>query len=483
MNNRGIIKIILFILLGLVLILAGITAVSYKWLKNNGLEQIIQSEIIRKQLGDDNEELFKLLPKILGFDQPRTYLLLFSNNTEIRPGGGFIGVYATMRVDKGQMELLALEGTEKIDARTPEEWRPTPPAILQEHLKVDRWYFRDSNWSPDFVASASKALELYGGEGGVASGEIDTVVAFTPTVLEELMRLTGPFTIQGIEFTAENVTEKLEYEVEYGYEDRGIIFAERKQIIEPFMLTLLEHLKNNLFFKLKDYWQLIETMGKEKHIMLYSLNPDLQAEAIKRGWSGQVQQTTGDYLLWVDANLAALKTDHAMARTINYSFSVQPDGRILATATMKYDHQGKFDWRTTRYRTYVRIFVPLGSELIKVAGAMKWDRTTAPGIIDQGEELGKKWFGTFIAIEPGKTGVLSFQYLLPEIISEQIKNSSYTLVVQKQLGTINHGLTLDLNFGKNITGANPPELESEWGDVIYRYSGDLREDREFSINF
>ena len=48
---------------------------------------------------------------------------------------------------------------------------------------------------------------------------------------------------------------------------------------------------------------------------------------------------------------------------------------------------------------------------------MKWDRTAGKGEVEQGNELGKKWFGAFIAIEPGKTGKLSFTYLLPKNIS------------------------------------------------------------------
>lgn len=447
-----------YLLIIFLFLLAVLGWIAYANFKNFNFEKIIQTEIVKKQVGEKNQALLNLAPKLLGFDQPRTYLLLFENNTELRPAGGFIGVYAVVKMDKGQMELVALEGTETLDKKTPDSWKPVAPTPISEHLKVDRWYFRDSNWSPDFSESAKKALEFYQGECGASADQIETIIAFTPTVLEELMKITGPFNIQGIDFSADNVTEKLEYEVEYGYDDKGIVREERKQIIKPFMLALLSHLKDNLFFKFTDYFALAKKMGAEKQLLAYSLDEDMQAEIEKRGWDGRVLNVDGDYLLWVDANLAALKTDHAIVRTLNYSLEPQSNGRYLAIAEMVYEHKGKFDWRTTRYRTYARVFVPAESELISVDGA------------DQGEELGKKWFGAFISIEPGKTGTLRFSYLLPLTISEQIKNNSYNLLVQKQLGTIASGLTLSLDSGKNING-------------VYKYSGDLRVDREFEIKF
>lgn len=463
-------KIILLALLILFLLIAGITAVSYYWLKSSGWEQIIKSEIVKERVGEENEDLWRLAPRFLGFSRPMTYLALFQNNTELRPGGGFIGIYGIIRLARGKMEIIKIEGTENLDRQAPVDWRPLPPQPLSDHLKVDRWYFRDANWSPDFKRGAEQALKLYAGEGGTAAAEIDAVVAFTPTVLEGLLKIIGPLTIQGLEFSADNVTEKLEYEVEYGYDERGIAFHERKQIVRPFFQAMMEKLSAD-FFNWPVYLGLVNNLAAEKHILVYALEPELQTAMEKRNWTGEVKQTDGDYLLWVDANLAALKTDHALVRTLRYALRPQADGRFLARAEMIYQHQGKFDWRTTRYRAYARVFAPPGSQLV------------SSGDFDQGEELGKTWFGKFISLEPGQTKTLVFEYLLPEIVSARIADGSYTLFVQKQLGTISHQLTLELDFGKNIVSANPAESEGERGDGIYKYEGDLREDRIFNVGF
>ncbi len=463
----------------IVIVLVALGYFGYQWAKNLSVEDFLDLSFVKEKIGDENQDLFQTVPRLLGFTKPMTYLLLFENNTELRPGGGFIGSYALVTVNKGNTEIIKFEGTENFDRNIPEDWRPSPPAPLKEHLGVSQWFFRDANWSPDFSVSAAKALELYIGQGGEKADEINAVIAITPTVLEEIVGLTGPMTVEGIKFTAENFTETLEYEVEYDYENKGKEFSERKSIMEPLMMKIMSMLKGDFILHFNEYLDLFASLAEEKQIMIYIVDGTLESIIEERGWSGEMTETTGDYLLWVDANLAALKTDYALDRELTYSISKNEAGEYLATAEMKYIHNGSFDWRTSRYRTYTRIFVPQGSELISVDGAMKWDRTTAPGAVDEGVELDRQWFGTFISIEPGKTGNLSFTYKLPE----DLFSDEYSLFVQKPLGTLNHKLTLDLNFGTNITTAKPAEEKENFGDKVYSYESDLRIDREFSISF
>lgn len=444
-------------------------------------EQFINSGAVKKYAGQQNNEMLSLMPMLLGFTEPRTYIVIFQNNTEMRPSGGFIGAYATVHFNKGKMEMLAVEGSEELDRRTPKEWNPTPPAPITEYLGVPKWFFRDSNWSPDFVESAKKIREFYAAEGGVVSSDIDGVIAVTPTVLEAMIRITGPITVQGITFTAENVTEKIEYEVEYGYRDRNIPFETRKQILKPFMEDLAHRIKSRAFFDFQDFVAEVRQLADQKHILFALDSQQAQKEIDTLRWSGKVEPFGGDYLLWVDANMAALKTDHVMSRTLDYTITKKENGEYQAVATMTYTNNGLFDWRTSRYRTYARVYVPEGATLVSIEGSMIKDKSTEPGRIDQGKELGKTWFGTFISIEPKQTKTLRFTYILPESVKNTIIGKDYQLLVQKQPGTIAHGLTLHLNFGTSITGANPPEDQKYWGDAEYTINTDLRIDRRFGV--
>ncbi len=476
-NKVWLILIVPFFLM--VVIIGG----SYYWFKSLSPEKMLgflQSDLIKNQIKPADRGLFDYVPQFLGFTKPMTYLVLFENNTELRPGGGFIGVYAIIKMDKGKMNLVQLDGTENLDRDKPSTWCPTPLPVIKTNLVVNCWFFRDSNWSPDFSESAKKALEYYQGEGGIEANNIDGVIGFTPTVLEELLKITGPLTVDNVQFDASNVTEKLEYEVERAYDAKGIEKHDRKQIIKPLLQALLGKL--NIFFDFNKYIKLTEDLIKEKQLMFYFSNEKLQKEIVQHDWTGEVKTSSTDYLLWVDANLSALKTDRVMERNLNYSIIQDTQGKYLATVEMNYKNIGKFDWRTTRYRTYARIFVPLGSELIKAEGNMKTDRSSEPGTVDQGTELGKTWFGTFTAIEPGQTKTLKFSYYLATSTVAAIQTGNYNLMVQKELGTLSTGLTLNLNFGKNISTTKPAVIQ-EIGSQRYNYSTDLSVDRMFEIRF
>lgn len=441
---------------------------------------------VTKRIGPVDKDIFELLPVALGFRTPQTYLILFLNNTEIRPGGGFIGVYAVVRVDRGKMEVVTLEGSEILDYQTPDTWKPAPPQILAENLGVSQWYFRDSNWSPDFVTNATRAIEFYAEQGGLVGRNIDGVLAISTAVLEEIMTRTGSVTVDGITFRPENVIETLEYDVEYGYRERGLSMSERKKIIQPLMLAVVDRLRDDVLQNPIVYREMLEKLLRERHAMFYSTDPEIQKILDAHEWTGRVHTVVGDYLMWVDANLGALKTDYAIHRELSYVIEPAIDESGIsyyrARVSMHYRHTRPFDWRTSRYRTYARVYVPEGSELISVEGSMRTDRSNDPGVVDSGVEYSKQWFGTFISIEPLTTRTLTYTYRLPESIGSMIDAGTYTLFTQKQSGVVNATLTLDLDFGTHILqSAVPPELPEQWGDAVYSMRMPFITDQSFRV--
>ena len=477
-------------ILGLLVIIIGVSALGlWLWYRSGGLQSAVVQQVSQKITSNISES--NLIQEVLGFSQPQTYLILFLNNTEIRPGGGFIGAYAVVKIDKGIPEILKVEGTELLDNLSPQDFISVPPEPLQKYLPVKRWGFRDSNWSPDFASSSIAGLDLFKKEKGTAAQDIDGVMGITPTLLEEILKIGGPIKVNGQEFSAENFTEKLEYEVEYGYAKQGLDFAERKKVLADLTHALLARIRGDIFKHWPEYFALGQRMLAEKQILAYSLDTETENVLSAKGWGGEIKQTTGDYLLWVDANLASLKTDKVMDRELSYSFSpvttTKPGevgtgtNKFIATVKMKYTNNGTFTNFTTRYRTYARVFLPTGSQFISVKGSLKMDRTVGEGVVDQGVENGKQWFGAFTSIEPGKTGELVWKFYLAPQITGQIQKNAYNLLVQKQSGTIARALALDLNFGKDVISATPGEEPADIGNQIYTLKTDLRLDKEFNL--
>ena len=157
---------VLVIFLTIVAVLATGAFLVWHWAnKKGGLRSAVVQTVVEQIISNPQES--SIVPKVLGFEKPQTYLVLFLNNTEIRPGGGFIGAYAVMRFDKGTPEILKVEGTEILDNYANQSVLPTPPKALEEYLGIKKWAFRDSNWSPDFALSSIQSLDLFKKENGI----------------------------------------------------------------------------------------------------------------------------------------------------------------------------------------------------------------------------------------------------------------------------------------------------------------------------
>lgn len=436
-----------------------------------------------RNLVDDAIPALDALVAIVGYPEEKNYLFLLQNNNELRPTGGFIGTYGVLTVKTGEIVNLWTDNIYNLDApfeTTSFAKAPWPIAkYVQPHN--GNWFMRDCNWSPDFPTSADKALWFYQQESPIG-GDFDGVIAIDTFFISSLIALTDNITIHGIEFTADNFAEKLQAEVEINYYQRGIDDADRKEIIGDLAKILQDRIFNLPQEKWTNLWQIIKNDADQRHLMIYFKDQQLQNLIENQNWSGKIKDYINDYLMVVDANLASLKTDAVMERHITYQLN-QTENDLLAEVTITYSNNGNFSQTTTRYRTYTRIYVPLGSEFISGQGAMENDRTTQPGEYEIGEDLGKTYFGAFIAIEPRETKTLKFTYQLPKEIIKQIEDNHYKLYIQKQAGTQGHQLKVQLNLLPTIKYINYYEHSNRTIETSnIEWALDLTMDREFIVD-
>lgn len=424
----------------------------------------------------------QVLPGVLGYPEKRSYLFLLQNNTELRPTGGFIGTYGTITFSNAEITTFMTHNVYALDSAARDRMNIAPPAPLQTYLNADRWFFRDSNWSPDFPTSAQEALKFYDIESDT-KGAFDGVIAVTPTFISDLMRVTGNITIGGTKYTPENLTDVLEYSVEKGYVARGASDDSRKEVIGKLAQELFQRLLTIPHNRWSDVWKTLVKSVSEKQVLMY-LNDESEESFVRElGWGGEMRQTDGDFLMAVDANLASLKTDPGVKRTIDYT--VAPDGdKLKATMTMHYSNEGTFNWKSTRYRTFVRFYVPQGSSLVSASGFFTNDKLqngkpTNPSVND---ELGKTVIAGFTSIEPKESRDIILTYTLPASLAERYQSGKYSLLIQKQPGTEAHGLSLDIIAEKPIQSYSPAEQGSVEGKTAH-LNTDLRQDRFFSAVF
>lgn len=417
---------------------------------------------------------------LIGAREPTSVLLLYLNNTEIRPGGGFLGTYGIATIHRGELVNFQTDDVYNLDRFVEGLQRILPPAPFRQHGIVTWWYLRDANWSPDFAASSRSVLDFYRREGGV--GDPVLVVGFTPTFARSLLRIVGPIEVDGVRFDAENIADELEYQVEKGYHEKGIPRPQRKAIIAPLSRIAIDRLLARPIREWGPVMDALRTAAQERQFLAYSRDPALQEFAERFGIAGRVRPIASgeDTLMIVDANLGSLKTDPVVERSIRYA--IIPDGEgYRGSIRLRYRNTGTFTWKTTRYRTYTRVYLPEGTELIRTHGAMERDRSDAPGPVDTSTEFGRSVIGAFLSIEPGEERTFTAEFRLASSVAERIRSGSYTLHAQKQLGSLATPLTVDLEFGTPVKAADPPEPPAAWGNSSYTFETDLREDRDFHV--
>ena len=438
----------------------------------------------------------KFLPELAGYPEKKNFLFLLENNDELRPAGGFIGNYGVMETYYGDIVKFDTEDSYHLDMPVKDKINVVPPAPLKEYL-AQKWYFRDSNWSPDFPQSARTAEWFFNEESALMaplsqvpailpSGGFNGVIAITPKFITDLLTITGPITLEGHEYNKDNFSELLEWRVEVAYRDLGEREWNRKEMVG----RLAEELKIRLFDLPFDRWgeifKAVDSNIAGKNIMLYFKDCDLERLAMEEGIAGEMKPAKNDYFMAVDANLGAFKSDSVMSKNIIYEIR-EKDGALFAKATLNYAHQGDFSWRSTRYRSYTRIFVPAGSELVLAEG---FESPVASGSEDKsfpsecGSDPGDKdYFGGLFTVEPGKIKNLTIEYRLPAGIYKAYVDGRYELYLQKQPGSRVSETEVKLNFGKNIAAYSPSGFSAEKiKDNIISWKTDLNTDKSFVVN-
>lgn len=428
--------------------------------------------------------LSQMLPKVLGFPEKSAFLLILQNNDELRPTGGFIGTYGILEVENSDILRLDTHDIYHMDMPVKDKINVEPPAPIKEYL-VDKWYMRDANWSPDWSVSAKKIEWFFEQEDALLpqkdqinkfEGEFDGVIAITPQLITDLLALTGPVIIEDEEYNQFNFTNLLEYRVEQGFVELGIPSWHRKEVIGDIIAELKIRIFNMTGSELYQLYHIVNENLKRKNVLVYFNDEGFEELVKERNWSGEIKQTPYDYLMVVDANLGAYKTDAVMNRQITYSIDSSAGG-MFSKLRINYSNNGEYDWRTTKYRTYTRVYVPLGSELIKANGY-------TDGNVDVYIENGKTVFGSFIDIEPGKIGSLYFEYKLPKRL-ELIRNrGGYGLYVQKQPGRNVELLNIDMNHNDDIKSYWPTGFfVKKNGERSIEWETDLFTDKEFIVTF
>jgi hypothetical protein len=395
----------------------------------------------------------------------RTYLIVFQNNHELRPSGGFVSNYGLLSFRGGipKLEMSDVYGD------ISDHGYIKPPYPMEE-LLANEWYkgytFRDANYDPNFPETAKELMRMY--HITRPKQNFDGVIAINYSFLEDLVGALGEIQVNGKTFTKDNLFAALEYEV--NNIDRHNIeeIKNRKSILKPFAGALFKKIALSPLHLRKVCDTVISSLAN-KEIQLFFEDSSLQKLAQVRGWSGNwPEKPSGDFLAVNEANLGGMKSDRYIERNVTYHLTVEksPAENVL-TADVKIDlyHFGIENIPISGpYTGFIRTYVPKGAKLLEIDPKYKKD-------LWQDDDGHFHIFGNIVHLNPGERTTLHYRYTLPSTV---LSDNDYYLYIPKQSGTekdyytviieANRGLSIQSNIfsAKENIGIFKSELNADF---------------------
>jgi len=417
-----------------------------------------------------------IILQLLG-GEPKTYLLMFQNNNEIRASGGFIGTYGILRFENGSMKIDRIESIYHLEGQLQDNIVPPIPIA---RLLNDRWGIHDSNWFVDFPMSARKFIEFY----ELTTGELaDGVISMTPDVFEELLAITGPIPMEeyGETLTHENFRERVQFKTSTDY-DR--VENRPKKLLSDFAPKLLQQFSSLPPEKFLDGFDTLLQMVSQKQILMFSLNESVQQNLTEFGATGEIVDTTGDYLAIFHSNVGGGKTDLGLNTKVQKEVVIDEFGKVTVSLTITRSHQAFNEQYFPRNVDFMRILVPLGSKLISASGFEEleldefrksgyvvdpdvdfWQSQQVPfqsSSVNVGTEAGYTEFSGWLELDPGQSKTVTLSYKLPF----QVENI-YTQTLQKQPGIREFDFTLSVIHSSELLYAYPERYESVGREITF----------------
>lgn len=396
----------------------------------------------------DYRPVIDKIPEIMGANgETKKYLILFQNNNELRPTGGFLTAYSIVTIADGKVTPEKSDDIYELDQKF--QSRIAIPATLGKYLTTEKyWNLRDMNIDPDFAASMTTFLENYQEVKGEPQ-DIDGIIAIDTKVLTDLIDVLGPVSVPGYgDFSTELDNEYQAPQIVVALSEiitkpTPYIRADRKGILGPMMKAILEKVYSAQKEQFPQLFQLIIDDIAGRHVQAYFLDEEFQAAADKIDLSGKmIAAPSGeDFLAIVDANLGGAKSNLFIDYGVEQTILPPSDGVLEKQVVINYRNSragdncdleaGELCLNATN-NDWNRIYLPLGAELISAKG-YKGEPTVY-------EENGFTVIDGFFALSPNSTAKIDLQYTIPYQNEQE-----YVLNVWQQGGlrTVTH--LIDVN--------------------------------------
>ncbi len=398
----------------------------------------------------------EVIPDLLGEDGPRRYFVAFATPAETRDLGGFMGAYALLVVDDGDIKLQKAgrvnDLNERFQGRQLANRAVFPDGFLA--LRPER-YWQNITGSADFPTTAEAARQMW----RPPALPLDGVLYMDPQALANMLQLTGPIKLPGYPrpLTAATAAPFLLRNQYTAFPDDQSLL-DSAETRHDFLVEAAESVFEKLTSgDLPGPRQLADTMApavQARRLLFHSFHPDEQALIERMHFDGTLPAVDGDFLSVRASNRGRSKIDAFMHRTVTYDVAVDPEtDTVRSTVTVQVRNDApasglpdpvignrlKFPPGTNS--TTVAVYTPLDlvdvrmdGESINRGAAVEYDRNRYWALLD---------------IPPGATQTVTFTlegtidlqrgYHLDVVPQPMVNNDRFRINVEGPKGWIGYG--------------------------------------------
>lgn len=410
--------------------------------------------IFLNQTLDSLAKVKKLLPVISQLfitDKPKTYLILFQNNMELRPTGGFIGSVGFLEVLQGKIVDFKIMDVYTIDGQL--KGHVEPPVPIRKYLAQPNWFLRDSNFDPDFALTGYQAKWFLQKTIGK---NVDGVIAVNLFFVQDILSSVGPVILS--DFNNEEISSVNLFVKANTFIQKDFFPGSSQK--KDFLTALSTSLQNKLTGSENLPWlQLLTTVKNSldhKNILINVDDKSLQELLEKEGWAGRITEIRclsessdclPDYLALNEANLGVNKANYFVSKSVAIEKMINDQGKIITDLTISYENKSLAQaFHGGSYVNYLRILVPTGSNLLSIS--LNNVSLTPDQVEISSYGVNKTVFATLLKIAQANRGVLKLSYSLPFNVDPNIRN--YQFFYQKQPGDKSSPLILSIKQQNQI---------------------------------
>jgi hypothetical protein len=438
-------------------------------------------------------------PDALGFQGTRNYLILFQNNMELRPGGGFIGSYALLSLNKGKIANFKIYDVYDADGQL--KGHVEPPYPIRRYLPSIHWYLRDSNFNVDFSKGAVASAVFLNTE---MQQTVDGVIGVDLSFVKNLLAVTGSVNVSDYNQTvnADNF-----YQVTQAHSQDNFFpgSTQKKDFLTSFYNVLQNKIAGQKDLSYLNFAQALIQSMNQKHVLFAFNSSSEQAAFAVNGWSSALVQDTSpsnsivdDFVGINEANLGGNKVNYYIARSMSQAVNIKSDNTIGETLTVAFKNSAPQSLAAKGvYKNYLRFILPLNATISSIQ-IDNQEQKIIPSITDptvyekkgfvppaglevqREDESGKTTYGFLVTIEPQALKTIKVAYKLAQKTDVSQPQLSYQLKIFKQPGIDFMPYDLSLNFPANLKViSSDPDVKPSGQTAIL--STQIVQDREVSI--